>query len=167
MRTSKRRGWPTVETDRRKSNVDDLSTWLLEQVTDDERVAQCAIVAVNAKGHWDTPFEAGANWTSDGGMIFGSNGMPMWECEGSDTLCMADEWADHAAHYDPARVLAECESKRRIIEACRPSLLDVSPVHQPNSAFIPGAGPPWGEPVLRLLALPYADRSGYREEWKL
>ena len=43
----------------------------------------------------------------------------------------------------PARVLAECEAKRRIVE------LISSP----------------GMQVFRLLALPYADHPDYREEW--
>jgi hypothetical protein len=43
----------------------------------------------------------------------------------------------------PARVLAECEAKRRIVE-------------QVNGM----------EYVLRLLALPYADHEDYRPEWR-
>lgn len=50
------------------------------------------------------------------------------------------------------RRLDECEAKRRII-ALREHILDAP------------AG--WMyDAVLRLLALPYADRPGYREEWR-
>lgn len=57
--------------------------------------------------------------------------------------------------HNPARVLAECEAKRRIVE----------------EATL-GAAPDtdlWAQvawDVLRLLALPYADHADYREEWR-
>lgn len=57
------------------------------------------------------------------------------------------EWVSGVAD----RVLAECEAKRRIVEHCEPDPLTKSP---------------GDEYVLRLLALPYADRPGYREEWR-
>jgi hypothetical protein len=47
--------------------------------------------------------------------------------------------------HDPARVLAECEAKRRIVEWC--------------SDFMQ-----W--PPLYALAAVYADHPDYREEWK-
>lgn len=47
---------------------------------------------------------------------------------------------------DRARVLAECEAKRRIVEWDEVQLEE--------------------HPVLRFLALPYADHPDYREEWK-
>jgi len=57
--------------------------------------------------------------------------------------------------YDPARVLAECEAKRRIVE--------LFPNHPDHSDGWGNAG---GR-VLELLALPYADHADYREdEWR-
>jgi fructoselysine-6-P-deglycase FrlB-like protein len=53
---------------------------------------------------------------------------------------------------DPAHLLAECEAKRRIVEACADVL-----------AYDAEALP---QDVLRFLALPYADHPDYREEWK-
>jgi len=55
------------------------------------------------------------------------------------------------AIYDPARVLAECEAKRKIVEQVR--------------------DPAWSsyavrDLVLGNLALPYADHPDYREEWR-
>ncbi len=57
---------------------------------------------------------------------------------------------------DPARVLAECEAKRRIVKA-----------------MVDHDGYAYGEPsyydvplVLELLALPYASHPDYREEWR-
>ena len=51
---------------------------------------------------------------------------------------------DHIAHHDPARVLAECEAKRQLIER----------VGNPNWAG------------FNILALPYADHPDYQQEWK-
>ena len=64
---------------------------------------------------------------------------------------------------DPARVLREVEAKRRIVEelTARERADDSEEglwhkVGYDRAAF----------DVLRLLALPYADRDGWREEWR-
>ena len=87
----------------------------------------------------------------------------------------------HAARHDPARVLREVEAKRQVVSryeqaaqaveelSARRCLLhargeDVfmtelsleSAIHERDALGV----------VLRLLALPYADRPGYREEWR-
>ena len=54
----------------------------------------------------------------------------------------------------PARVLAECEAKRRIVELVGGG----SSIHRPGDCQ--------DCDVMRLLALPYADHPDYREEWK-
>jgi hypothetical protein len=59
--------------------------------------------------------------------------------------------------HDPARVLAECEAKRRIVELVgRPSSDD---------EWFMGRADALDE-VLSYLALPYADHPDYREEWR-
>ena len=61
----------------------------------------------------------------------------------------------HIARHDPARVLAECEAKRRIVELFPDAAQD---------------GDGWndaGYSVLRDLAAVYADHPDYREEWRL
>jgi hypothetical protein len=55
------------------------------------------------------------------------------------------------------RVLAECEAKRRIIAECRG--LSSGVLADDLVALL-------GDVVLAQLAAPYADRPGYREEWK-
>jgi hypothetical protein len=60
--------------------------------------------------------------------------------------------------WDHARLIAECESKRRIIDECTGGLkYDVSC----------GEGH-WGnfENILRILAAPYADHPDYLPKWK-
>lgn len=79
--------------------------------------------------------------------------------------------AEHIARHDPARVLAECAAKRRIVElhtafsepqhmvygtitaCCECGSVDDAPVE-------------WPCPTLRALAQPHADRPDYREEFK-
>ena len=57
----------------------------------------------------------------------------------------------HIARWDPARVLAECEAKRRIVEHCEPDALTKSP---------------GDEYMLRLLASVYVDHHDYDEAWR-
>ena len=64
--------------------------------------------------------------------------------------------AGHIVRHDPARVLAEVAAKRRIVDG----LADADPY----SGYITATFT--AEDALRLLALPYADRPGYREEWR-
>lgn len=70
---------------------------------------------------------------------------------------------DYAQRFDADRMLAEVDAKRRIIDECAywhdkveagehyPALADRFEV---------------ALSVLRLLALPYAEREGYRPEWR-
>lgn len=60
---------------------------------------------------------------------------------------------EHIARHDPARVLREVEAKRRIVD----DFTHWQP-HDPGFDAL--------EPVVRLLALPYADHEDFREEWK-
>jgi Family of unknown function (DUF6221) len=60
---------------------------------------------------------------------------------------------EHVRRHGPARVLADCEARRRIVEQF--SLTRT----MTGSAFV--------TPLLRLLALPYADHPDHREEWRV
>ena len=86
----------------------------------------------------------------------------------------------------PARLLAECEAKRRIVElhdhgdqACWEMHRGVYGPGWPEGSYAV-EGQAWAHPSLecvperndpcdtiRLLALPYADHPDYREEWRL
>lgn len=64
-----------------------------------------------------------------------------------------DDWGLYTFHVPPARVLAECEAKRRII----------------NWWMAGREGQPYGHDTMRLLgalALPYADHPDYDEAWR-
>ncbi|MFD6113614.1 DUF6221 family protein [Streptomyces yangpuensis] len=72
----------------------------------------------------------------------------------------------HIARHDPARVLAEVDAKRRLLELCSPPLVEVTGPGDGARQFVPGEGKPWGDDVMRLLALPYASHRDYREDWR-
>lgn len=87
---------------------------------------------------------------------------PQWEIIGDGKLVAEIEFehgtyfaAQHIARWDPARVLAEVEAKRRTVVRCQEAQLAPSPmlVHFANQ-------------TLWELALPYADHPDYRQEWK-
>ena len=81
--------------------------------------------------------------------------------EEDDVCCNDSGISRHIVNWDPARALAEVDAKRR--------LLDLHPyagmLSAPESCE-PCAAHPGPCATLRLLTLPYADRPGYREEWR-
>jgi hypothetical protein len=74
----------------------------------------------------------------------------------------SDEDRAHIARHDPARVLAECEAKRRIVE--RHYEVPASDIMWSSC---PVCRETWPCPDLRALASVYADHADYREEWRV
>src|SRR4051812_12085508 len=58
--------------------------------------------------------------------------------------------------WDSARVVAECAAKRRLVEQCRE-------LQQFADEY--GVNGPDGSDFLESLAMPFADRPGYRRDW--
>jgi len=116
--------------------VDELITFLRAQLDDDERVAREAIAVVGD-----------AEWLPGGRLGDGS-------VRGS-TLARVADYAvppEHIASWDPARVLAEVEAKRRVLDY----LIEAA------------KGDVYGmKTSIALLAQPYAGREGWRTEWEL
>jgi hypothetical protein len=91
--------------------------------------------------------------------------------------------ARHIARHDPARVLAEVDAKRRIVDAYRAAFVRKATTWRnyarwangkPDRRYpVLGRLPKHGEEAdipglylaLRLLALPYSDHPDYRQEW--
>lgn len=151
---------------------DDLVTWLRAQLDEDERVAREA--HDENPGPWrledDEPYPDVRD---------ASGGTVVTVESGFNPPGRASEV--HIARNHPTRVLAEVESKRRILDLHRlsterivqsafdPDTGDRRPVEWNVECAICGwAGddPASGCDTLRLLALPYADRDGYRQEWR-
>ena len=79
--------------------------------------------------------------------------------------------AEHVARHDPARVLAECRAKRRLVLACRdvgPDLgfLGTRPEGLADFPLTPRDQHQFAALTLAVLALPYADHHDYRPDWR-
>jgi hypothetical protein len=115
----------------------DLAQWLLTQIAEDEKMAA---------GYEGVPLGSIIEYAEDSG--------PYW------------------LTISARRVLAECEAKRRIIalHGYDESLYDNKDEDEPRYCLACGDSDyevgPYPCDTVRLLALPYADRPGYQEEWR-
>lgn len=74
---------------------------------------------------------------------------------------------EHIARHDPARVLAEVDAKRRILDAWEHALKYDGVVKFGGwESCIDMCPEAVLDNVVKLLALPFAGRPGFREEWK-
>nr|WP_237281383.1 DUF6221 family protein [Streptomyces caniscabiei] len=71
----------------------------------------------------------------------------------------------HIVRHDPARVLREIDAKRRIIAEHTVTEPYAFEGETGTITYCPICLSDGKCPTLRLLALPFADREGYREEW--
>jgi hypothetical protein len=132
--------------------MDELVRWLGEQFDEEERIAR------SAGG------TAWLEWAEGGWVETAVVPKAEWKGPGDDGRHVASvraaEDRAHIVRHDPARVLREIEAKRRILAehslngwVC--TTCDNGEVEQVFPC-----------PTLRLLALPYEDRPGYREAWR-
>jgi hypothetical protein len=157
--------------------VSDLATFLARQLDEDERVAREATA-----GPWRVIDERG-----DQAEIESASTVYEWEhwnkgqpaavvsdCDGCGAVAVKD--AHHIARHDPARVLADVASKRKILalhsEATGFTMgytenFDYG--RTPNACNECGTADeyavPWPCPTLRALAQPYAGAEGWQEAW--
>lgn len=132
--------------------MDELARWLGEQLDEDGRIARAA--AAESEEHWspgDKNVSDSVNSAEYGSpVVIGPYEYLDWAIR------------EHIAEWDPARALREIDSKRQLLTLHRPY------VAEPGQACLGCAGGIEWEtcPVVRLLALPYADRPGYQDEWR-
>lgn len=119
----------------------DLADWLLIQIAEDEAVARRTRAVHSAPGK---PI----NWA-----VFCDEFSP--------------DARGHQMRWHPDRVLAECEAKRFVIEMLR-QYEDYEAHRSGELETVPDVGERANNPAgaLRRMALPYADRPGYRDEWR-
>lgn len=161
--------------------MDDLVAFLRARLDEDERIARAAIKAagdVPGAANWRfgnaSPDEGGTYWhitttppdadvfhlveLVGGGMSGGGAHEP--------------EIARHAVEHDPARVLREVDTKRRLLGVAfeHAAAMDAefgdccdADAFERNECKYTSTGE---LPLLRLLALPYADRPEYQETWR-
>jgi hypothetical protein len=142
-----------------------LVEFLLARIAEDEAVARAAIGTAafsRQTGRWS--FENvhdsfGAipivfAVTDAGAKTQAANMEAAWERE---------ERGTHIARWDPARILAECEAKRRIVELHLTAMTTPPPPDPYQEGLVQG----WRDTsVLQLLALPYADHPDYDPAWR-
>lgn len=125
--------------------MDDLARWLSAQLNADERIAR----------------RAGDSFRQIGetGVIVATEGDRAEECATANWTGIAE----HIAAWDPARVLREIDAKRALLRRANGGV-DYPHTH-PGEDDANHLGRHHDDGLLRLLALPYADREGYRAEW--
>jgi hypothetical protein len=147
--------------------MNDLVTWLSAQLDEDERIAVAAASLCGCHGpapEWDF-----ADDDNGGRIAIRDNPHPdirqrltgRWNRSYNDLFI-----ARHIAHHDPARVLAEVAAKQEVLDHAKEWAATLR--HTPDgwteqTATAYRMAMEW---TLRLLAAPYADRPGYREEWR-
>ncbi|MFI8531784.1 DUF6221 family protein [Streptomyces aquilus] len=136
--------------------MDDLVQWLRAQLDEDERIARAA-ASVRGPDWWFEGYFEDMDGQVLAGMVLdrGSSAVR--------SLAMttrSDAEGEHAVRHDPARVLRQVDAERRLLDvhALNGWVCDTCDNGEVEQTF-PCL-------TLRLLALPYADRPGYREEWR-
>jgi hypothetical protein len=143
---------------REDDRVEELVQWFGEQLDEDERIARQASGRVRKGAHWSLDEWSGRE-VPHSLIAYGSVSQPVWGHFTADPVPTAQ--AEHIVEHDPARVLREIDAKRQLLAAyVQVAANDVNDVE-----YAHGYANALGEAV-RLLALPYADRPGYREEWR-
>lgn len=123
----------------------ELTEFLLARIAEDEAVAREATLA-QFSGFADAP---DAVWRVD-------YEKPIYTVRGvRDVGRVVRDRAAHVARHDPARVLAECEAKRRIVARSAP-LADMQVRRQTRNLACD---------TLRALALPYRDHPDFDPAW--
>ena len=164
--------------------MSDLVTWLRVQLDEDERVAR------EASGDaWVTGTSAGYKYSRPGDVYAigpgkGAARIAVGTACGPDIT--AEQSSEHIARHHPARVLAEVEAKRHIIDAYLPPGKDPHPGlpcthdiegdpdgrhYYPDEDgcmrhILASRDRFHGDYLLRLLAAPFKHRPGWRDEWK-
>lgn len=135
----------------------DLIAWLRAQLDDDERVAREATPGpwvTNGTSVWRKPDDS---WDFRRAMEGQHGRMPFVMVDPGETSEPLN--AEHIARWDPARVLGEVDAKRRIID-----LFESHADAQFPDSY--GGYASAMEDAVQIIALPYADRAGYRDEWR-
>jgi hypothetical protein len=140
-----------------------LTEFLLARIAEDEAAAKAAqyVTADDLSDHheprWWVKEEHGRIYAG-GWLRVVDGGAPAGERSFVNTAALP-----HIARHDPARILAECAAKRRIVDMHG----DSEPgryVDDPPECT--RCDEPYPCEDLRAIALPFADHPDYREEWK-
>lgn len=132
-----------------------LMEFLTRCLDEDEQVARSAIRAKAPDDEW-----ALGQWEvlTDGSRYVEGQDITIYD-EGGHSA----EQARHIARHDPRSVLADIAAKRAVLELYRP----VAEYDNAEESYEHATGRAVGlGEAVRALALAYAHRDGYREEWR-
>ncbi|MFJ9387723.1 DUF6221 family protein [Nocardioides sp. NPDC101246] len=150
-----------------------ITEFLLARIAEDEAAARAA---AHDGERWRTLKEDYRLAVAiDNGMKWGG------ETVAYDEGRPSEEQSAHIARHDPARVLAECEAKRRIVERCRPMyavafreserLLAEAFDQERFQITASSSSPIWpfaaAERILLDLAQSFADHPDFDPAWRL
>ena len=124
----------------------DMAAYLLERIAEDEQAARGAVS--DRPGSWVQGDNDAPGWDRD--LVYYHSDWSGW------TQFDYESMAAHVARHDPARVIAECEAKRMVVQRCQW-------VRDHSYAY-------WGpvglaEEVLQHLVRVYAGRLDFPPEW--
>ena len=135
----------------------EIAEFLLARIAEDEAVAKTAY------GSDPSP------WVGDG-WLRNNRGDHLFFTGDGDTPEADEETTRHIARWDPARVLAECEARRQVVQGYREAwemAKQLARAGQEEEAQAVRYGRVGLESALVALALPYADHPDYDPKWKL
>lgn len=144
-----------------------IEEFLPARIAEDEAVARAAALRYGPKWSEDVRF---VQFDDDEHNLY-----VIMDAEGREMMESAElsEWraTAHGARHDPARVLAECEAKRRVIEQAgeatsdRYSVIGEFCVGREETQEAMDTDP--GDLILRALAAVYRDHPDYDPAWAI
>lgn len=150
--------------------MDDLARWLGEQLDEDERIARGATEFASPQWHLDEDSTTVLMWPPEPRVaeMERRKGLPVTSDEWRGVMVDSSGNAglgQHVARHDPARVLREIESKRQMLRDADDFCAEYdNDIDDDNSAAQRAYC--WRDTIRRNLAVAYADRPGYLEEWR-
>ncbi|MFE6408175.1 DUF6221 family protein [Streptomyces sp. NPDC057837] len=143
--------------------MDELVRWLGEQLDEDERIVQEALRYVDA----DWQRDSGENVVqASGATAAGQQPVDVTADRWRRPMVDSPAVVAHVAEHDPARVLREIKAKRQILKMAEEATQQAESrdylVNGPAKMMLVCL-----KPVLLHLATAYADRPGYRGEWRI
>ena len=130
-----------------------LTEFLLARIAEDEAVARAA-------QHQEQP-----TWRAD---FHSRDAMGRkFSVLGSSGQFRSSDAVDHVVRFQPSRVIAECEAKRRIVESFEIAVHDSDAANiypEPSNAYAQKVTD-FGYRVIWELSQPYLPHSEFRSEW--
>jgi len=135
-----------------RTTIDTLTEWLLLQIAEDEMKAR---TAGSEAWRWrvvDNPSQRDALVRTNGSICADS-----WGADRQETGFRGAEAKMFIERFNPERVLADCDSKRRMLAR----LNNLAKAWWTTTRSADEA-----RGVIREMAMTYANRPGYRDEWR-